>query len=204
ADGYGFGGEGDWKTSALLRVLKVTAAGLPGGTSFMEDYTYDLASDTPKILGAHMLEVCPTIAGDRPRLEVHPLGIGGREDPARLVFTAAPAEGVVMGWCDLGDRFRWVANEIDVVEPAEPLPNLPVARAVWEPRPDFATSAEGWLTAGGPHHTVLTTQLGAEELTDLAEVFSTELVLIDADTTRRSLARELRWSAAYHRLAQRL
>ena len=204
ADGYGFGGEGDWKTSALLRVLKVAAAGLPGGTSFMEDYTYDLSSETPKILGAHMLEVCPTIAGDRPRLEVHPLGIGGREDPARLVFTAAAAPGIVVGWCDLGDRFRWVANEIDVVAPSEPLPNLPVARAVWEPRPDFATSAEGWLTAGGPHHTVLSTAIGADELTDLAEVFSTELVLIDADTTRRSLAKELRWSAAYHRLAQRI
>ncbi|NEK58941.1 L-arabinose isomerase [Geodermatophilus sabuli] len=204
ADGYGFGGEGDWKTAALLRILKVAATGLPGGTSFMEDYTYDLASDTPKILGAHMLEVCPTIAGDRPRVEVHPLSIGGREDPARLVFTAAPAPGIVVGWCDLGDRFRWVADEIDVVEPSEPLPNLPVARAVWEPRPDFATATEGWLTAGGPHHTVLSTQLGAEELTDLAEVFSTELVLIDADTTRRSLAKELRWSAAYHRLNQRL
>jgi L-arabinose isomerase len=157
-----------------------------------------------KILGAHMLEVCPTISGEKPRLEVHPLGIGGREDPARLVFDAAPAPGVVIGWSDLGDRFRWVANEIDVVAPSEPLPNLPVARAVWEPRPDFATATEGWLTAGGPHHTVLTTQLGADELTDLAEVFSTELVLIDADTTRRSLAKELRWSAAYHRLAQRL
>ncbi|MCZ2813264.1 L-arabinose isomerase [Modestobacter sp. VKM Ac-2979] len=204
ADGYGFGGEGDWKTSALLRVLKVAAQGLPGGTSFMEDYTYDLASETPKILGAHMLEVCPTIAGDKPRLEVHPLGIGGREDPARLVFTAAPAAGIMVGWCDLGDRFRWVANEIDVVEPSEPLPNLPVARAVWEPRPDFETATEGWLTAGGPHHTVLSTQLGADELTDLAEVFDTELVLIDADTTRRSLAKELRWSAAYHRLNQRL
>jgi L-arabinose isomerase len=204
ADGYGFGGEGDWKTSALLRVLKVAAAGLPGGTSFMEDYTYDLASDPPKILGAHMLEVCPTISGEKPRVEVHPLSIGGREDPARLVFTAAPGEGIVIGWADLGDRFRWVANEIDVVEPSEPLPNLPVARAVWEPRPDFATSAEGWLTAGGPHHTVLSTQLGAEELTDLAEVFSTELVVIDAETTRRSLAKELRWSAAYHRLNQRL
>jgi L-arabinose isomerase len=204
ADGYGFGGEGDWKTSALLRVLKVAAQGLPGGTSFMEDYTYDLASDTPKILGAHMLEVCPSISGERPRLEVHPLGIGSREDPARLVFTAAPAAGITLGWCDLGDRFRWVANEIDVVEPAEPLPNLPVARAVWEPRPDFATATEGWLTAGGPHHTVLSTQLGAEELTDLAEVFDTELVLIDAGTTRRSLAKELRWSAAYHRLNQRL
>ncbi|WP_369132232.1 L-arabinose isomerase [Modestobacter sp. I12A-02662] len=204
ADGYGFGGEGDWKTSALLRVLKTAAAGLPGGTSFMEDYTYDLASDVPKILGAHMLEVCPTIAGEKPRLEVHPLGIGGREDPARLVFDAAPGAGVTIGWSDLGDRFRWVANEIDVVEPSEPLPNLPVARAVWEPRPDFETATEGWLTAGGPHHTVLSTQLGTEELTDLAEVFDTELVVIDADTTRRSLAKELRWSAAYHRLAQRL
>jgi L-arabinose isomerase len=204
ADGYGFGGEGDWKTSALLRVLKVAGAGLPGGTSFMEDYTYDLDPGNERILGAHMLEVCPTISGEKPRLEVHPLGIGGREDPARLVFTAAAAPGVVIGWSDLGDRFRWVANEIDVVEPSESLPNLPVARAVWQPRPDFPTATEGWLTAGGPHHTVLTTQLGADELTDLAEVFSTELVLIDAGTTRRSLAKELRWSAAYHRLAQRL
>jgi L-arabinose isomerase len=201
ADGYGFGGEGDWKTAALGRVLKVAGAGRPGGTSFMEDYTYDLMPGEEKVLGAHMLEVCPSIAGGRPRLEVHPLGIGGREDPARLVFTAAPGAGVVVGWCDLGDRFRWVANEIDVVEPSESLPNLPVARAVWEPRPDFATATEGWLTAGGPHHTVLSTQLGADELTDLAELFSTELVLIDADTTRRSLAKELRWSAAYHRLA---
>ena len=204
ADGYGFGGEGDWKTAALLRVLKVAAAGLAGGTSFMEDYTYDLVSDTPKILGAHMLEVCPTITGERPRVEVHPLSIGGREDPARLVFTAAPGAGVVIGWCDLGDRFRWVANEIDVVGLDEPLPKLPVARAVWQPRPSFEVATEGWLTAGGPHHTVLSTALGAEELTDLAEVFSTELVLIDAATTRRSLQKELRWSAAYHRLAQRI
>jgi L-arabinose isomerase len=204
ADGYGFGGEGDWKTSALLRVLKTAGRGLPGGTSFMEDYTYDLSSETPKILGAHMLEVCPTISGEQPSLEVHPLGIGGKEDPARLVFSAAPAEGVVIGWADLGERFRWVANEIDVVPPSEPLPNLPVARAVWEPRPDFATSTEGWLTAGGPHHTVLTTQLTSAELTDLADVFRTELVVIDADTTRRGLAKELRWSAAYHRLAQGL
>ena len=204
ADGYGFGGEGDWKTAALLRVLKVAGAGLPGGTSFMEDYTYDLASTPPRILGAHMLEVCPTIAGERPRVEVHPLSIGGREDPARLVFTAAPGDGVVVGWADLGDRFRWVANEVDVVTPTESLPRLPVARAVWQPRPDFATSTEGWLTAGGPHHTVLSTALGAGELTDLADVFGVELVVIDAETTRRSLAKELRWSAAYHRLAQGL
>ncbi len=201
AEGYGFGGEGDWKTSALLRILKVVGGDRPGGTSFMEDYTYDLSSETPKILGAHMLEVCPSIAGGKPSLEVHPLSIGGREDPARLVFTAASAPGVVVGWADLGDRFRWVANEIDVVQPSAPLPALPVAHAVWEPRPDFATSTEGWLTAGAPHHTVLSTQVTTDELTVLAEAFSTELVVIDAATTRRGLAQELRWSAAYHRLA---
>jgi L-arabinose isomerase len=148
-----------------------------------------------------MLEVCPSIAGEKPKLEVHPLSIGGREDPARLVFTAASAPGVVVGWADLGDRFRWVANEIDVVQPTEALPKLPVAHAVWEPKPDFATSTEGWLTAGAPHHTVLSTQVTTDELTVLAEAFSTELVVIDEATTRRGLAQELRWSAAYHRLA---
>ncbi|WP_116076879.1 L-arabinose isomerase [Asanoa ferruginea] len=202
AAGYGFGGEGDWKTAALLRVLKVVGAGRPGGTSFMEDYTYHLAPGTPKVLGAHMLEVCPSIAGDRPRVEVHPLSIGGRDDPARLVFTAATGPGVVVGWADLGDRFRWVANEIDLVEPDEPLPNLPVARAVWEPRPDFSTATEGWLTAGGPHHTVLSTAVTADEIGTLADHLGIELVQIDAETTRRGLAKELRWSAAYYRLAQ--
>jgi L-arabinose isomerase len=202
ADGYGFGGEGDWKTSALLRVLKVVGAGRPGGTSFMEDYTYHLGPGTPKILGAHMLEVCPSIAGDRPRIEVHPLSIGGRADPARLVFTAATGPGVVVGWADLGDRFRWVANDIDLVEPDEPLPNLPVARAVWTPRPDFSTATEGWLTAGGPHHTVLSTAVTAEEVGTLADHLGIELVHIEDGTTRRGLAKELRWSAAYHRLAQ--
>jgi len=202
AAGYGFGGEGDWKTAALLRVLKVVGAGRPGGTSFMEDYTYHLAPGTPKVLGAHMLEVCPSIAGDRPRVEVHPLSIGGRDDPARLVFTAATGPGVVVGWADLGDRFRWVANEIDLVEPDEPLPNLPVARAVWEPRPDFSTATEGWLTAGGPHHTVLSTAVTADEIGTLADHLGIELVQIDAGTSRRGLAKELRWSAAYYRLAQ--
>jgi L-arabinose isomerase len=151
-----------------------------------------------------MLEVCPTIAGERPRIEVHPLSIGDREDPARLVFTAATGPGVVVGWADLGDRFRWVANEIDLVEPDEPLPNLPVARAIWQPRPDFATATEGWLTAGGPHHTVLSTAVGPDELTILADHLGIDLVIIDADTTRRGLAKELRWTAAYHRLAQGL
>ena len=201
ADGYGFGGEGDWKTSVMVRTLKVTAAGLPGGTSFMEDYTYHLVPGEEKILGAHMLEVCPSIAGERPKLEIHPLGIGGREDPVRLVFDAAPGDAVVLGLADLGERFRFVANEVEVVAPDEPLPNLPVARAVWRPAPDLRTSTEGWLMAGGPHHTVLSTALGAEHLEDLAEMTGTELVLIDADTTVRALAKELRWNAAYHRLA---
>jgi L-arabinose isomerase len=201
ADGYGFGGEGDWKTSVLLRTVKAMTDGLPGGTSFMEDYTYHYGPGTPKILGAHMLEVCPSIAAGTPSAEVHPLSIGNREDPVRLVFDAAPGEAVVVGMADVGDRFRLVANEVDVVGPDEPLPALPVARAVWEPRPDLRTSAECWLTAGGPHHTVLTTAVGVEALADLSEMVRTELVVIDAGTTTRRFTRELRWNQAYYRLA---
>ena len=174
ADGYGFGGEGDWKTSVLLRAAKVMAAGLPGGTSFMEDYTYNLVPGAELILGAHMLEVCPSIAGAAPSCEIHPLGIGDREDPVRLVFDAAPGPGVVLGLADLGDRFRLVGNEIDVVGPLQPLPALPVARAVWRPRPDLRTSTEGWLAAGGPHHTVLSTALDGEMLTDFAEMLGVD------------------------------
>ncbi|MHA6625651.1 L-arabinose isomerase [Pseudonocardia sichuanensis] len=201
ADGYGFAGEGDWKTAALLRTLKVAAEGLPGGTSFMEDYTYHLGPGTPKILGAHMLEVCPTIAAATPRVEIHPLGIGGREDPVRMVFDTAPGAGFVVGMSDMGDRFRLVLNEVDVVPADEPLPNLPVARAVWEPRPDLATSAEAWIMAGGPHHTVLSTALTTEEVADLAEFARTELVVIDAGTQVRRFQQELRWNQAYYRLA---
>ncbi|GII52166.1 L-arabinose isomerase [Planotetraspora thailandica] len=204
ADGYGFGGEGDWKTSVLLRTLKKTAEGLPGGTSFMEDYTYNLTPGEELILGAHMLEVCPTISGGTPSCEIHPLGIGGREDPVRLVFDAAPGPAVVVGLADMGDRFRLVANEIDVVAPPEPLPKLPVARAVWKPRPDMRTSTESWLTAGGPHHTVLSAAVGADELTDLADMLGVELVVIDAETTARGFAKELRWNQAYYRLARGL
>ncbi|WP_433223469.1 L-arabinose isomerase [Dactylosporangium sp. CS-047395] len=200
ADGYGFGGEGDWKTSVLVRTLKAMAPG--GGTSFMEDYTYDLTPGNEVILGAHMLEVCPSIAADTPSCEIHPLGIGGREDPVRLVFDAAPGRAVVLGLADLGERFRLVANEIDVVPPSAPLPRLPVARAVWKPAPDLATSAESWLTAGGPHHTVLSQAVGVEELHDLAEMVGTELLVIDADTTTREFAKEVRWNAAYYRLAR--
>ncbi|GGQ05287.1 L-arabinose isomerase [Streptosporangium pseudovulgare] len=202
ADGYGFGGEGDWKTSVLLRTLKTMSAGLPGGTSFMEDYTYHLTPGEELILGAHMLEVCPSIAEGTPSCEIHPLGIGGREDPVRLVFDARPGPAVVVGLADMGDRFRLVANEIDVVVPPEPLPRLPVARAVWRPRPDLRTSAESWLTAGAPHHTVLSAAVGAEELTDLADMLGVELLVIDAETTSRRFARELRWNQAYYRLAQ--
>jgi L-arabinose isomerase len=201
ADGYGFGGEGDWKTSVLLRACKVMAEGLPGGTSFMEDYTYHLVPGAEKILGAHMLEVCPSIAAGRPRLEIHPLGIGDREDPVRLVFDAAPGPGVVLGMADLGDRFRLVGDEIEVVAPDAPLPKLPVARAVWRPAPDLRTATEAWLIAGGPHHTVLSTALTSEHLWDFAEMTRTELALIDHDTRVRRFIQELRWNQAYHRLA---
>jgi L-arabinose isomerase len=204
ADGYGFGGEGDWKTSVLLRTMKTMAAGLPGGTSFMEDYTYHLVPGQEKILGAHMLEVCPSITSQRPSLEIHPLSIGGREDPVRLRFTADPGPGLVAGLSDLGDRFRLTVNDIDVVEPDEALPNLPVACAVWEPRPSLATSAEAWLMAGAPHHTVLSTAVSLEVLEDFTEMVGTEMVVIDDDTTPRSIRRELRWNAAYHRLAEGL
>jgi L-arabinose isomerase len=202
ADGYGFGGEGDWKTAVILRACKAMAEGLPGGTSFMEDYTYHLVPGGERILGAHMLEVCPTIAAAKPSLQIHPLSIGDREDPVRLVFDAAAGPGVVLGLADMGDRFRLVANEIVVVEPDQPLPKLPVARAVWKPAPDLATSTEAWLTAGGPHHTVLSTALTTEHLWDLAETSRTELALIDGSTSVRRFTQELRWTQAYYRLAQ--
>ncbi|MEW2305549.1 L-arabinose isomerase [Streptomyces sp. NPDC006655] len=204
ADGYGFGGEGDWKTSALLRVMKVMGEGQPGGTTFMEDYTYHLGPGTPRILGAHMLEVCPSVAADRPRCEIHPLSIGGREDPVRLVFDAAEGPAVVVGLSDLGDRFRLTANEVDVVPLTEPVPQLPVARAVWKPRPSLAESAESWLLAGAPHHTVLSSAVDIETLADYAAMTGVELLTIGEDTTVEQLAKEIRWNAAYHRLAQSL
>ncbi|MEV6494781.1 L-arabinose isomerase [Actinoplanes sp. NPDC051633] len=202
ADGYGFGGEGDWKTSALLATIK---AMVPGGpTSFMEDYTYHFGPGEPKILGAHMLEVCPSIAVARPRAEIHPLGIGNREDPVRLVFDAAPGPAVVIGLTDMGDRFRMVANEIEVTAPDEPLPRLPVARAVWKPKPSLSTSAECWLTAGGPHHTVLSGAVDSATLRDFATMLETELLLIDSTTSTDAFADRIRWNAAYYRLSRSL
>ncbi|MGA5299089.1 L-arabinose isomerase [Nucisporomicrobium flavum] len=199
ADGYGFGGEGDWKTSALLAAVKAMGTATGRGTSFMEDYTYHFGPGEQKILGAHMLEVCPSIAADRPSCEIHPLGIGGREDPVRLVFDAAAGPGVVIGLADLGDRFRFVANTIEVTPPDEPLPKLPVARAVWKPAPSLSTSAESWLTAGGPHHTVLTQAVGVETLRDFATMLHTELLVIDESTTTHDFADRVRWNQAYYR-----
>jgi L-arabinose isomerase len=170
----------------------------------MEDYTYHLEPGQEVILGAHMLEVCPSIAAETPTCEIHPLSIGGREDPVRLVFSAAPGPAVVVGLADIGERFRLVTNEIDVVAPLEPLPLLPVAHAVWAPRPNLGTATEAWLIAGAPHHTVLSTAVGVEELTDLAETLATELLVIDADTAVGQFTKELRWNQAYHRLAQGL
>ncbi len=204
AEGYGFGGEGDWKTAALVRAAKVMSAGLDGGSSFMEDYTYDFAPNDGRVLGAHMLEVCPSIADGRPACEIHPLSIGGRDDPVRLVFTARSGPAVNVALVDLGDRFRLLLNEVELVQPTEALPKLPVARALWRPKPDLSTSAEAWLLAGGPHHTVLSDQLDSEIVADFADIAGVELVAIDADTRMRDFTRELRWNQAYYRLAEGL
>jgi L-arabinose isomerase len=204
ADGYGFGAEGDWKTAVLVRAAKVMGAGLPGGASLMEDYTYDLTPGEELILGAHMLEICPTLTTSRPKLEIHALGIGGREDPVRLVFDTDPGPAVVVAMSDMRDRFRLVANVVEVVALPHPLPHLPVARAVWKPEPDFSTSAAAWLTAGAAHHTVMTTALGLEVFEDFAEIARNELVVIDERTELRSFTETLRWNQAYYRLAQGL
>ena len=199
--GYGFGGEGDWKTSALLRIIKSMTEGLAGGTSFMEDYTYHFGPGEPKVLGAHMLEVCPTITNQKPRCEIHPLGIGGKDDPVRLVFSATPAAGRVVGLMDLGDRFRLVSNDIEIVKPDKELKSLPVACAVWKPAPNLATSAESWIYAGGSHHTVLSTALDAEVLSDFAQIAQVEHLRISATTTQEEFQREIRWNGAYFKLS---
>lgn len=202
AEGYGFGAEGDWKTAILVRAASVMGAGLPGGASLMEDYTYHLVPGEEQIVGAHMLEVSPGLTTAKPTLEIHPLGIGGKEDPVRLVFNADPGPAVVVAMSDMRDRFRLVANVVDVIEPAEALPKLPVGRAVWKPQPSFATSAAAWLTAGAAHHTVMSTAVGIEVFRDFAEIAKTELLVIDNDTTLDGFAREVRWNNAYYRLAQ--
>jgi L-arabinose isomerase len=203
AEGYGFGGEGDWKTSALLRIIKSMGVGLEGGTSFMEDYTYHFGPGEPKVLGAHMLEVCPTLTSQKINCEIHPLGIGNREDPVRLVFDATPAQGLVISLTDTGDRFRMIANVIEVVKPDEPLLNLPVARAVWKPEPSLSVSAESWIYAGGSHHTVLTTAIEMETIQDFAEIAGVELLTITFKTDPLEFRQQVRWNSTHFRLSTR-
>ena len=203
AEGYGFGAEGDWKTAILVRVANVMGTGLPGGASLMEDYTYHLVPGEERILGAHMLEVAPSLTTTRPRLEVHPLGIGGRDDPVRLVFTADPGAALVVAMSDMRDRFRLVANVVENVAAPE-LPKLPVGRAVWRPEPDLATSATCWLEAGAAHHTVMTTAVGIDVFRDFAEIAGIELLVIDETTTVRGFRQEMRGNQVYFRLAQGL
>jgi len=197
ADGYGFGAEGDWKTAALVRALKVMSHGLKGGTSFMEDYTYHL-KDGGQVLGAHMLEVCPSIAEDEPTAEIHPLSIGGKADPVRLVFTASSGPAVNASVIDLGDRFRLIVNRVNLVPPEHPLPKLPVARALWIPEPDLKIAATAWILAGGAHHTALSRALTAQHLEDFAEMADIEYLLIDRDTTIANFKKELKWNRVYY------
>jgi L-arabinose isomerase len=198
ASGYGFGAEGDWKTAALGRAMKVMAEGLPGGTSFMEDYTYHLDPACPLVLGAHMLEICPSLAAAtaKPSCEVHALGIGGKADPVRLVFTAPAGPAVNAALIDMGDRFRMLVSEVDVVAPPQALPKLPVAHVVWSPRPDFKTAAAAWIYGGGPHHTVLSQALPRETLEDFAEMVGLECLAINQNTRLDEFKNQLRWNQA--------
>jgi L-arabinose isomerase len=202
ADGFGFGAEGDWKTAALVRAMKVMALGLEGGTSFMEDYTYHLHPGGMKVLGAHMLEVCPSISKGKATLEVHPLGIGGKADPARLVFDVASGPGVNASLMDMGNRFRMLVNPCRVVPADAPLPNLPVARVVWEPLPSLEVAAGAWILAGGAHHTGFSMAVTAEHLEDFSEIAGIEYLLIDDNTSISAFKKELRWNELYYHLAK--
>lgn len=194
ADGYGFGAEGDWKTAALVRAAKVMATGLPGGNSFMEDYTYHFDPENRLVLGAHMLEICPSISSGIPACEMHPLGIGGKADPVRLVFDVAAGPALNASLIDMGNRFRLLVNEVEAVAPLEKLPKLPVARVLWKPLPDMNTACAAWIYAGGAHHTVFSQNLTTEYFEDFADMFDLELTVIDRKTELRSFKNELRWS----------
>jgi L-arabinose isomerase len=201
ADGYGFAAEGDWKTCALLRAMKVMAAGEADGTSFMEDYTYHLDPANSLVLGAHMLEICPSIADGKPSVEIHPLSIGGKADPVRLVFTARPGAAVNASLVDLGNRFRFLVAEVNVITPPKALPNLPVARAVWQCKPDFKTACAAWIYAGGAHHTGFSYSVTQEHLQDFAEIAGVEMVSIDGDTKLSEFKQTLRNNEIYYHLA---
>jgi L-arabinose isomerase len=198
AAGYGFGAEGDWKTSALVRAMKVMAAGL-GGASFLEDYTYNLDPSAPAVLGSHMLEICPSIAKGKPRLEVHPLGIGGKDDPARLVFAGDPGPALNATLVDMGGRMRLILNEVDAIE-AKAMPKLPVARVLLKPRPDLERAAESWIIAGGAHHTGYSRVVKTEWMRDWAEMAGIECLVIDAKTDPNDLRKEIRWNEIGYKL----
>jgi L-arabinose isomerase len=201
ADGYGFGAEGDWKTSALVRAMKVMSVGLEHGTSFMEDYTYHFTPSGDKVLGAHMLEICSSIAATRLKLEILPLSIGGKADPVRLIFDAQTGPAVAASMVDMGRRFRLIISEVDVVPTDAPLPKLPVARALWKPRPDLKTAAAAWILAGGAHHTSFSYDVTSEHLQDFADMAGLEMLLIDGNTCLPEFKKELRWNDLYYRLA---
>jgi L-arabinose isomerase len=203
-DGYGFGAEGDWKTSALVRAMKVMNAGLNGGVSFMEDYTYHFNGSGDKVLGAHMLEICESIAAGKPKLDVMPLSIGGKADPVRLIFDAKHGPAIGASIVDMGQRFRLVANVVDVVPTDEPLPKLPVARALWLPRPNLKTAAAAWIYAGGAHHTSFSYSVTAEHLQDFADMAGIEFLLIDENTKLEDFKKELRWNDLYYHMANGL
>jgi L-arabinose isomerase len=197
-DGYGFGAEGDWKTAALVRAMKVMSAGLPGGVSFMEDYTYHFNSSEDKVLGAHMLEICQSIALGKPKLDVLPLSIGGKADPVRLIFDSNTGPAICASIIDMGQRFRLVANTVEVVAAQAPLPKLPVARALWLPRPNLKTAAAAWIYAGGAHHTSFSYAVTADHLRDFAEMAGIEFLLIDENTHLENFKNELRWNEVYY------
>lgn len=199
AEGYGFGAEGDWKTAALVRAAKVMASGLPGGNTFMEDYTYHFDPQNRLVLGAHMLEICPSIASGKPSCEIHPLGIGGKADPVRLVFDVAGGPALNASMIDMGNRFRLLINEVEAVAPVEQLPKLPVARVLWKPLPDMNTGCAAWIYAGGAHHTVFSQNLTTEYFEDFADMFNIELAVINAKTELRQFRNELRWSEVFYK-----
>ena len=196
--GYGFGGEGDWKTSALTRLMKMMAGNV--GTSFMEDYTYHLEPGNELVLGAHMLEICPTIASGKAVIEVHPLGIGGKADPARLVFDGREGKAVNASLVDLGNRFRLIISEVEAVKAKHDMPKLPVARVLWQSQPSLREASEAWIYAGGAHHTVFSYQVTTEQLLDWAELVGIEAVVIDKNTSLRSFRNELRWNELSFRM----
>jgi L-arabinose isomerase len=204
AAGYGFGAEGDWKQAAMLRIVKTMSAGMPGGSSFMEDYTYHLDPANEAVLGAHMLEICPSIAAKKPRLEVHPLGIGGKDAPARLIFESAAGDAMNVTLIDMGNRFRFIVNTLEVIEPLQKMPKLPVASAFWKTQPNMADGAAAWIYAGGTHHSAFTLALTPEYIETFAEYADVEFVLIDKNTCLTEFKKELRWNEIYYMLANGL